>query len=365
MSAQHARITFSSLARTVQCPGSVTMCERYPDPSTAEADEGTIAHAVACRVAGGEAVPNQMRLGDGTPYVDVDPDMRRGAEMWRDHVQAAGGGLLEIPCQAVAIHETECWGTPDFRAYDPAGHVLRVSDYKYGFEEVPAAGNWQLIAAASAMLSELNLDSKDRHLLTIQMSIVQPRGYHRGGPVRTVTIRSRDLVEREVTARYAVKEALSDSPRLRRGPECVYCPARHACPELQNHGYAAADYGARAEPNELEAGALGHELALIDDTIELLQARRTGLYAQAEAAVRGGATVHGYGMQPGRSNLTWNNPAAALALFPAIAKTAEPITPTQARDRKLVPAEVVNALASRPPVAMTLKRIKSDKLFAR
>ncbi len=285
--------------------------------------------------------------------------------MWAEYVASTGGGLLEIPTQATDIHPAECWGTPDFRGYNWETHVLHVGDYKYGYELVEAVGNWQLIAAASAMMTELQLTGFDREATTIQMTIVQPRGSHLGGPVRSWTIRPRDLVERAVTARYAVLEALSDAPRLRRGEECKYCPARHACPELQNHGYAAADYGQRAEPNELEPAALGRELALIDDTLALLEARRTGLFAQAEAAVRGGASVPGYGMQAGRSNLAWNDGAAALALYPQLAKSVEPVTPTQARDRRLLAPEMIDALATRPPAAMQLKRIKTGKIFAR
>lgn len=351
---QHARIGFSSLARTVQCPGSVVMCEKYPNPPNDAADEGTLAHAVACDAAQDRAHPECLDL-----------DMQRGAEMWRGHVQAAGGGLLEMPCQATDIHPAEVWGTPDFRGYDRAEGVLRVGDYKYGFEEVSPVGNWQLIGAASAMMTELDLTGADYARTTIELSIVQPRGYHLGGPVRTWTITPRELTERVITARYAVAEALGSAPRLRRGPECKYCPARHVCYELQNHGYAAADYGRSAEPNELLPGALGHELALIDDYIETLEARRTGLFAQAEAAVRSGETVHGYGMMPGRASRAWNDPAAALALYPQLAKSAEPITPTQAQAAKLLAPDMVAALATRPPAAMSLKRIKAGKLFAR
>jgi hypothetical protein len=291
--------------------------------------------------------------------------MQRGAELWAEYVRSTGGGLLEIPTQATEIHPTECWGTPDFRGYNWEAHTLHVGDYKYGFEEVPAVNNWQLIAAASAMMTELQLTGADYEATTIQMAIVQPRGYHQGGPVHTWAVSTKQLTERVIEARYAVLEALGAAPRLRRGPECKYCPARHVCYELQNHGYAAADYGRRAEPNELNPGALGIELALIDDTLALLEARRTGLFAQAEAAVRGGATVNGYGMQPGRNNLAWNDPQAALALYPQLAKSVEPITPTQAKDRKLLAPEMIDALATRPPAAMQLKRIKTGKLFAR
>lgn len=352
---QHARIAFSSLARTVQCPGSVALCEKYPDPPNDAADQGTVAHALAYCVANGEC---DAREGN-------DDEMVRGAEMWRDHVTACGGGLLEIPTQATEIHPTECWGTPDFRGYNWDTHTLHVSDYKYGFEEVPAVGNWQLIGAASAMMSELQMAGADYDETTIQLSIVQPRGYHMGGPVHTWTITTRELTERVIEARYAVLEALGPSPRLRRGPECKYCPARHVCYELQNHGYAAADYAQRAEPNELNPAALGVELALIDDTLALLEARRTGLFAQAEAAVRNGAAVSGYGMVAGRSNLAWNDPSAMVNLYPQLAKSVEPITPTQAKAGKLLAPELIDALATRPPAPLKLARIKTGKLFAK
>lgn len=364
--AQHARIAFSSLARTVQCPGSVALCEKYPDPPTEEADEGTLAHEVACKAAQGEgATPGDWVYRDDKGVHTVPPDMQRGAELWADHVHKAGGGLLEIPTQAIAIHKTECWGTPDFRAYDPVANVVRAGDYKYGFELVEAIGNYQLVAAAIATVDELQLSPAVRDAMTCELTIVQPRGYHDGGPVRTWKPALRDLMHYVHQARAAAFEALSPIARLRRGPECKYCPARHVCYELQNHGYAAADYSHRNQPNQLNPDALGVELAMVEDTIELLKARHSGLLAQAEHEVRAGHTVSGYGMKPGRSNLAWNDPGTALALYPQLAKTAEPITPAQARDRKLLSPEMVEALATRPPAPLKLTRINATKVFAR
>lgn len=356
MTPQHARIAFSSLARTVQCPGSVALCEKYPDPPTDAADEGTVAHAVACRAASGQ------------PYGTDDPEMALGANRWASHVPVSGG-LLEIPTQATAIHPTECWGTPDFRAYDPVANVVRVSDYKYGFEQVEAVGNYQLIAAAIATVDEAGVNPTLRETTMCELSIVQPRGYHPSGPVRTWTIPLRDLMHYVAQARAAVFDALGPNPRMRRGPECKYCPARHVCYELQNHGYAAVDYSARNQPNELNPDALGVELALIDDTLALLEARRTGLFAQAESVVRAGGTVSGYGMQPGRANLAWNDAGAVIAMGDALGvdlrKTAEPITPTQAKDRRLLPPEMVAALATRPTAPMKLQRLNTSKVFAK
>ncbi len=354
MTAQHARIAFHSLGRTVQCPGSVALCEKYPDPPTDEADEGTEAHRLALQAATG-------------CLVGGSDDMARGAAKWASHVGA--GGLLEIPTQATAIHATECWGTPDFRAYDPVANLLRVSDYKYGFELVEAAGNYQLIAAAIATVDELGLSPAVREAMTCELSIVQPRGYHGDGPIRTWTVKLLDLMHYLAQARAAAFDALGPNPRLRRGPECKYCPARHVCAELQNHGYAAADYSHRNQPVELNPDALGVELGMLEDTAALLEARIIGLRAQAEHAVRAGQTVSGYGMKPGRSNLAWNDPDSVLAAGDAfgvdLRKSAEPITPTQAKDRKLLTPELVAALATRPPAAMKLTRINATKVFAK
>ncbi len=358
MTAQHARIAFSSLARTVQCPGSVALCEKYPDPPTDTADEGTLAHAYACRAA-----------LDGSVPTGCEPDMQRGAELWRDHVRAAGGGLLEIPTQATAIHATECWGTPDFRGYDAAANVVRVSDYKYGFELVDPIGNYQLIAGAIATVDELGLGPAVRAETMCELSIAQPRGFHPDGPVRTWTVSLPDLMHYVAQARAAVFDALGPRPGLRRGPECKYCPARHVCYQLQNHGYSAADYSRRNHAVELNPDALGVELALVEDTLELLKARHTGLTAQAEHAARAGQTVSGYGMKPGRSNLAWNDPDSVLAAGDAfgvdLRQTVKPITPTQAISGKLLTPEVVAALATRPPAAMKLTRINATKVFAK
>jgi len=354
-----SRITFANLARTVQCPGSVVLCEQVPRaPKTEDALEGDAAHWVAQQYVEGRNCVEGTKAPNG---VRITREMIDGAIMWRDEVGMHG--LVEVPAVATRIHPTECGGRPDFRRVDPIDCIVRCKDYKYGHSHIDAYECWQLIAGACAAIEEQGLNGVDEQYWTIDMAIVQPRSYHRDGPVRRWVVTAAELRQYVNTAFNAAHEALEPSPRLRVGPECRLCDASHICPALQAEALRAADYAQlRAEPLNLPPAALGRELAVVEDAIATLQMRATGLTAQAEALIARGERVAGFGMEPSRSNLRWSGSLdEVLALGDAMGvdlrKPADYITPTQARDRRLLPIEVIDSVTERPPGKMKLVRV--------
>lgn len=360
---QHARIAFSSLARIVQCTGSVTLCESIPPlPPTEESLEGDAAHWVAARYAEGFNTPEGGKAPNG---IEITREMIDGAILWRDEVGMYG--LLEVPCVATRIHPDSCWGTPDFRRWDPIEMTLRMKDYKYGHKFVEVFESWQLIGGACAALEELGLTALQMEHVTLDLAIVQPNSYHRDGPVRRWTISARNLTAYINVAFNAAHEALGPTPKLRTGDECEFCPARHVCPALQAEALRGVEYAGLAETLNLPPAALGRELAVLERANEMLEARITGLREQAAALIATGNRVPGYGMESTVGRLKWLGTVDEVIAFGdaigvSLRQDPKVITPTQARDRKLLDAETVKAYSERPYGAMKLTRITSTDL---
>jgi hypothetical protein len=348
----HARIAPSSLATTVVCAAHVQMAEPYRDaPPTPETLEGDAAHHVAMAYANG----NELPAGAPTPQgVPVDADMVAGAQLWRDTVGLYG--YTELPVAIPRIHPTECAGTPDWWRHDPIENVLRVWDYKYGHLFVDAFENYQLIAYACGLLDFLGLS--DLHT-TVELGIVQPRSYHKDGPVRRWRIMGHELRGYVNRAAFAAHEALAPNPTARAGAHCEFCPGRHECRTLQNAANSVADFMGTMDRVNLPPAALAAELTILDNAATLLEARRTGLQAQATAMIRRGERVPGFALEAAAGRLKWKVPPEEVAQFADllgvnVRKPLDILTPTQAIAAGL-DAAVINAqYAERPPGAMKL-----------
>jgi hypothetical protein len=406
----------SSLALTIACNASLQLQESVPDVAPSEEElEGTAAHWVARRyIAGyGHELPvNAKFYSEGREWV-VDADMYAGAKLYE---RALGGyhpdmhieEFVEIP----RVHRDECAGTPDawrffpdareaFEAYkQPDGSwavpeglpesafaaglvkLLRVGDYKYGHRYVEVFENAQLSAYAAGVLDALEMSDAD-DLLYVELILVQPRSYHRDGPVRVWRTKASNLRTVINDANDAVDRALmplgeSFAPKAETGPHCIDCRARHVCKALQANAMRLVDFSHTAERVELPPWALGIELAIVQDARKRLEAREEGLAAQAEALIRAGQNVPLYHMEPGRSVLAYHDDVnveeliglgdlIGVDLRKKLQRKDLVVTPTQAIQLGVDPA-VMKAYASRSPGAMKLARdnsITARKVFSK
>jgi len=339
----HARLSPSALARTIQCPGSVVMQEKYPETTPSpSAAEGTAAHwVVEATLAGrppavdtlapnGETVTEEMLDGAEDVVATIEADLR-----------PYGMGLADLAVEQTvtcpSVH-AECWGTPDYRAWVPAGRTpngrprLYVWDYKFGRRLVDAHDNPQLAAYASGCVDAMRMHDT---AVDIVLSIIQPRAYHRAGTVRFWAAAASDYRAVINTAAAACAEALGDRPRTATGPECDHCTARHACTTLQAVGYRAVDMAGQAQPVGLPPEALGLELRTLRMASQRLEARISGLEQQVEHLLGAGQFVPGWAMERGRGRTVWAQPpdkvlAIAQAMGYPIAKSPAPLTPKQA-----------------------------------
>lgn len=325
----HARIAPSSLDLTVKCHASVQLQEQVPPlPETEEEAEGTFAHMVALNYAHGygNALPVGFKLEYRGREWTVDVDMVAGATMYAEALGGFHSSLrLEDAVTIKRVHPEHCSGTPDAWRFFPDARLahatcppemppdlfergliklLRVGDYKYGRRYVEVFGNYQITGYASGVMDRLNLDDADP-TLWIEMCIVQPRSYRVDGPVRWWRVQAYVLRNYLNIASNAAYAALAPNPIATTNDSCIDCKARHLCKTLQYATGAIIDFSTTGEIVQMPHDAIGTELAMVQDAIQRLEARETGLAAQAEALLRQGKPISFFHMESGQSRLTY------------------------------------------------------------
>lgn len=369
MTGYHADIAPSSLNRTVACNAWHRMAEGLPpEPDKPETLEGNAADWVAKQYAQGKEIP----YGAATPVkgYTVDYDMIHGAKLWADVV--GYGANSGVPVIIERVHPSRCWGEPDGWKLDGIEQILHVPDYKYGFEVVEVFENWQVMAYAAGLLRMLELDDQ---IVRVKFTIVQPRAFHTLGSVRSWTVRADELRPYvNIMATAAARALQVDPPPVATaGAHCMstHCPARHRCPTLQLAAGAVAEWSREGETaHEMTPTAIGTELTILTAASEVIEARRSGLAAQAEAMIRNGVRVPGFKMEAGGAPLKWNanvtvdeviglgklqNPPKDMTKPPAEpnSRNSNVITPTQAI-KAGVPKAFVEVYASPTPTAQKL-----------
>jgi hypothetical protein len=354
MTEAHAEYAPSSMYLTVACPGWRKQASKMPpEAETEESREGDAGHWVALFARTSPAELSSLVDVPAPNGVTIDDDMVDGASIWVDALEHYPA-RLEQPVQVSVVHATKCWGTPDAWQWAAETNTLRVADYKYGHGYVDEFENWQLMTYAAGIIVSHVLPEN----INVQMTIVQPRFYN-GDPVRSWTIGAAELWPYVERMKAAVAEAESDNPRVISGNHCTHCPARATCKTFQKTVANAVEFTGTADPMVSLPEDVGNELALVQRFMKRLKARETGLAAMAESMLKSGKRVPGFKLEQSVGRLAWT---ATLEEVEFIAKlkgqsALKPpalITPTQAKDRKIIDVRVMPEYAERPLGAMKL-----------
>lgn len=384
MSEAHAFLPPSSSPRWVKCALSASLERAYPSPEGPEAAEGTAAHWVFAEVLAGRPPAVGALAPNGVP---VGADMLEAAELVYEDVRAClfpyygerwrEAVVVERRVTMPRIHALN-WGTPDIRAWArlPDGRlVLFVWDFKYGHRVVEAFENWQLIDYTEGALHEAGIDGLSDQHTVVDMRVIQPRAPHRDGPVRSWRVVASDLRGYFNRLQMAAEEAAGPSPTARPDPAaCRDCSARHACEAIRRDAFSAADQGYRLGAEDLDAVSLGVELRMLKRAQALLDARVSGLEAQAEAFYRRGDAVPWFSMEstPGRPK--WTRPVGEVLALGGLmghdfAAPPSAITPTQAiKKAPELEALISTQYSARSPGAMRLvpdDGSKARRIFSR
>ncbi|MAB53555.1 DUF2800 domain-containing protein [Marinobacter sp.] len=348
----HALLAPSAAPRWGYCAGSVVLSALFPDHQSDAAKEGHDAHEVAFAIATGRVRPKNMTR-----------EMEEGARLYIDAIQSfnwpSNVWHFEEHTDAHLIHP-ECGGTPDAWGFHDG--TLVIADYKFGHGFVDAVENYQLICYAAGVLPKLDGQQIDR----VVFVVVQPRNFHRDGPVRKWEVSYRDLMPHIDHLRTQAEEALGGAPTFSvdGSKQCKYCPGRHACPALQQSAYDACERSDTSLPLVLAPPALALEIKAMQRASDALSARLSGLEEQAFASIRSGKPVPGFAIENGVGRLDWAVPVdqivkVAAAFGVDISKPAA-LTPTQAAKAGLDDA-VIKQYSQRPAGKIKLVPVNTSR----
>lgn len=324
-----------------KCPGSVALAARYPEDTSAEAEDGTRLHEVAAAWLNG---------GDPPPDEDRDVVGRYISDVRQAVAGVAPGYELHIERTVAMASNPDFEGTPDAVLLDPFRKHVTIWDLKTGWRIVEAFMNWQLLSYA-AILSITGW--------TIELRIVQPRPYHPDGPVRSWGLTWAQLQPHMIWIKRAIREAMAPDASVRAGEHCIYCEAIPCCPAARDISLRAVEYSTR-DSHEIPDEFLGRELEVMQSTLKLLTLRTAALEEVAGAKLRAGARLPGLSMREGKGGrVKWNqDDAATRSILQMLTGEdyAEPKMPTpkQLQDRHNISPEIIKPLTRRQPGKMVV-----------
>ena len=242
----HATLSPSSFSRWKECPASPRMIKEFGGEYTVgiPAATGTLVHEMCEMLLKGRL--NNMSLEEywlGKVQmvedfeIEVDQDMIDCANVYveyiRERAEALGGTLLIEERVFMDEISTDVWGTAD--AIIIGEKVLEIVDLKSGKWAVDAHDNGQLKIYALGALSRYSSRYKDEDI-EVMMTIVQPRGWHKDGIIRSSSTTATNLVNWGFEVLKPAAEAcFEENPQYNPSKEtCKFCDAKAHCDAYKN-----------------------------------------------------------------------------------------------------------------------------------
>lgn len=357
----HSFLPPSGAAAWSKCAQWPSMNARYPQSDSPESMEGTAAHWVLSEMLAGRI----HKEGESAPNgIIVTGEMLDGAELaydtvrWRIPNSTYSTEHLHIEEQvAISSVHPDCFGTPDVWAFNIRNAHLEIIDYKYGHGFVDEYFTPQGLLYMLGILETVKAQVINPLLVTVGFTIVQPRCFYRGAPVRTHSYVVRDAADHLIKLQRAALEAYVPNPVARTNVECDHCPGRHACDALQEATYTDAEFATDRQPHDLTPQAAALELRMLERALERLGARVDGLRELTAANIRAGARVSHYSLESGRGRQQWTaTPEQIITIGQMLGKDlSKPgvITPVQAK-KIGVDESVISAYSSIIPGSLRL-----------
>lgn len=299
--AQHATLGASSSAKWLNCPPSARLEERFENPTSVYADEGTLAHSL------GEALLRRdanalKKIMENSWY---NSDMQQHCEDYRDFVLELYNEAKAITPDAVLLLEQRLdyslWVEGGFGTGDAvivADGVMRIIDLKYGQGvEVSAHENTQMMLYA---LGAYNSFEMLYDIKSIIMTIYQPR-------LRNYSSYEMSVVDLLTWADNVLaptaKLAYEGIGEFKAGNHCRFCRAKHLCKAL-------AEYNLEPTEPEMKPSELLNDEEIINilNRADSIKKWLSSVEEYAFAEALNGKKWEGYKLVEGRSNRTYSDP---------------------------------------------------------
>ena len=221
--------------------------------------------------------------------------------------------LKEVSFDLTVLHDG-LWGTSDIVIHTTDFSYLGVFDYKHGTHLVEAEANVQLLYYLLGAVnylghSHLKLMGWGGVYRDMEIGIIQPRGKHYEGAVRTVTV---DALEVEAYA-----QVLQDKAGATRradalfssGSWCRWCRAKPNCPMLyqKTQDIAKTDFADIRPKPPAVTGLTNGQIGNIMDNEEIFTAWLKSVKALAQQKLERGESVPGFKLVKRRVNRSWTD----------------------------------------------------------
>lgn len=328
MSGVHSFLAPSSADVWVYCAGAPLLSSMYPEQETLDTQEGEASHWGVSSVlesylpdaVDALAMPASFISVEAPNGIIISEEMMDCATVMIEdvlHVCQEFGLLsnlhIEERMTIASIHELN-GGTPDVWAYDDQTRTIHLWDYKYGHKDV-LADSWQNKNYLAGIIDRLDIDGHYDQQTNVVMKIVQPRSYHSDGPIKEHRCMASDLRADFNLLRSQAAKAVTSEPGVISGAHCRYCPARHTCPAAMSAAASAVDCAMSAVPADLTDDGLSFELALLDRGSKAIEHRYAAIKEEAIRRIEKGASILGYGTEPGLGNRKFNSATDEIKLI--------------------------------------------------
>jgi hypothetical protein len=338
----------------MHCPASCLLEQPYPKTHHPSADEGTAAAKLAEWDINNNVDPRGA-IGTLVEGIVVTDEMAQYVMDYTAYCRAIGG----ICCKAEAegrfdVIDHTVTGTSDFICYNhPVFHVV---DLKYGFGWVYPENNWQEIAYAIMHCPPT--------ATSVMLHIYQPRAHRPGGPAHTWEFNAELLRNyRNQIQNQTGVAALPNAPAVS-GDHCRYCRAIIDCTTNQRSAGECMDVSLRSDAAVPAPIDIALELERIQVALDRLKHRATALEAHGISLIQSGTGIPGFEARPSVGDLQWTIDAikGGDEMGVNLRAPEKPITPTQARDRKLIDASMLPLMTKREQKGFKLKRVDMDAI---
>jgi len=328
----------SSAGKWVNCPGSAKMEEGLPDGDTSCADEGTVAHWIAAKILKGEELPEigsqwevenkdvvPVLVYSGLPTVTFTQEMLDYVRKYTDRISVAQVGESHTEEHVKIFDNLE--GTPDAFEYVEGQGKLYVHDLKYGFQQIDARDNYQLLLYAHGILQTYpDWDTWQGITLVIHQPRLDRIDSH------TYTREEFDEKIEFLKLRAVMASECEYLRPLNPGDHCAkyYCKARATCPALNK--YVLADLPDMEDVQD-DIGSKLSKIPLIRSWCDAVEQEAYRL------AVKEGKPVRGFKVVQSRNgNRKWRSDQEAEQIMKSMRLRADQmykfslITPTKAEE---------------------------------
>ena len=342
----HALYAPSSSHRWMHCPGSIALSQQVPESDDTEySREGTAAHELGSKAL----IENRKAtdyMGQDFNGFKCDKEMAEAVDQYleicRERFPISQGQdpeeFFKWALEKIIFVEKrfdlswiipDQFGTSDCTIYNSEAKKLHVIDYKHGVGVIvdPEWNSQAMMYALGALhfiwACQTEVTKRAISVLqmveTVEIVIVQPRGFNADEVVRTWEISAADLIYWGVhVLKAAYAATLQENAPLRVGSHCRFCPALAVCPEQARNALALAQTEfsnpVLPAPHELTPD----QIVKIMNVADVISSWADEVRAYAQKQMELGVQLPGWKLVAKKSNRGWRDELEAAAVLEKI-----------------------------------------------